>query len=315
MKAAVFNEYGANSVVETREMPIPSCGPDDVLIKVRAASVNPVDWKVRSGQARIFTGRGFPKVLGNECAGEVAAAGSRVRRFKAGDRVIGRPGIRRLGAFAEFCCAPEAAVFPMAPGLSFGQAACLPIAGVTALQALRDKGQVSYSKKVLVNGAAGGVGHFAVQIAKIFGADVTGVCSTGNIDLVRALGADRVIDHGREDFTQGDARYDIIFDAVAKRSFGEARRVLAGRGIYISTLPSAGVIVNQYLTRFFTDSRAWCILARPSSVDLEWLAGQVVTGRVRVVIDRKYRLDQVKDALAYSEAGKAKGKIVLEIAP
>ncbi len=122
-------------------------------------------------------------MLGNECAGEVVAAvGSRVRRFKAGDRVIGRPGIRRLGAFAEFCCVPEAAVFPMAPGLSFEQAACLPIAGVTALQALRDKGQVSYSKKVLINGAAGGVGHFAVQIAKIFGADVTGVCSTGNIE-------------------------------------------------------------------------------------------------------------------------------------
>jgi NADPH:quinone reductase-like Zn-dependent oxidoreductase len=315
MKAAVFTKYGPNNVVAVRDMPVPECGPGDVLIRVRAASVNPVDWKVRSGQARLMTGSRFPKVLGNECSGTIAEAGSSVRTFTVGEPVIGWPGIRGLGAFAEYCRVPETAVYPIAQSIPFDHAACLPIAGLTALQALRDKGQVTYTSKVLINGAAGGVGHFAVQIAKIFGAEVTGVCSTENREFVRGLGADHVVDRTGEDFTRGGARYDIIFDAVAKRSFGQCKKVLARRGIYISTLPSAGVLLNQYFTGYFFSRKAWSVWVRPSGPDLAWMVNQVAAGRLRVSIDRKYRLDQVPEALAYSEAGKARGKVVLEIGP
>ena len=315
MKAAVFNKYGANNVVEVRDVPVPEYGPADVLIRVRAASVNPVDWKVRSGQARLMTGSRFPKVLGNECSGTVAAVGSSVRTFTVGQPVIGWPSIRGLGAFAEYCRVPETAVYPKAASIPFEHGACLPIAGLTALQALRDKGQVTYTRTVLINGAAGGVGHFAVQIAKIFGAEVTGVCSTTNNEFVRGLGADHIVDHTREDFTRGEARYDIIFDAVAKRSFNECKRVLSRRGIYISTLPSAAVLLNQYFTGYLFSRKAWSVWVRPSGPDLVWMENQVAAGKLKVSVDRIYRLDQVQEALAYSEAGKARGKIVLEIAP
>jgi NADPH:quinone reductase-like Zn-dependent oxidoreductase len=313
MKAAVFHRYGANDVVQVRELPVPECGPHDVLIRVRAAGVNPVDWKVRSGQARLMTGSRFPKVLGNECSGTVAAVGSSVSTIAIGQQVIGWPGIRRLGAFAEFCLVPGSSVYPV-KDMAFEQAACLPIAGLTALQALRDRGQVTYASKVLINGAAGGVGHFGVQIARIFGAEVTGVCSARSSEFVKALGCDHVLDREQEDFTRRDARYDIIFDAVAKRSFGECKGVLARRGIYISTLPSAGVLLNQYFTGYFSGRTAWSVWVRPSGHDLAWLEDHISAGKLRVGIDRSYRLDQVRDALAYSETGKARGKIVLAIA-
>jgi NADPH:quinone reductase-like Zn-dependent oxidoreductase len=315
MKAAIFSRYGANDVVEVRDIPVPECGPADVLIRVRAASVNPVDWKVRSGKARFMTGSRFPKVLGNECSGIVATVGSSVRTIQTGEPVIGLPGIRSLGAFAEYCRVPGSAVYPAAQGIPFEQAACLPIAGLTALQALRDKGQVTYTSKVLINGAAGGVGHFAVQIAKIFGAQVTAVCSTGNSEFVRGLGADHVIDRTRDDFTRGGARYDIIFDAVAKSSFGRCKKILAKRGIYISTLPSAAVLLNQYFTGYLFRRKAWSVWVRPNGPDLVWMENQVAAGKLKVSVDRIYRFDQVQEALAYSEAGKARGKIVLEIAP
>ena len=191
MKAVVFNKYGNNDVVEIRDVPLPVCGPRDVLIKVHAASVNPVDWKVRYGQARIFTGNKFPKVLGCECAGEVAGTGNRATKFRKGDRVVMAAGVKRLGAFAEYACTEEEKVYPIPDKVSYDHAACIPIAGLTALQALKDHGRILAGSKVLINGAAGGVGHFAIQIARIFLAEVTGVCSGRNIDFVRSLGVDR----------------------------------------------------------------------------------------------------------------------------
>ncbi len=312
MKAAVFNRYGGNDVVEIRDMPMPVCRPGDVLVKVHAASINPVDWKVRSGAVKIITGSRFPKILGNECAGEVFDGGSSAA-FKQGDPVIAWPSVRRLGAFAEYVCLPHTAAFPVPAALSFQQAACIPIAGLTALQALRDKGQVSYGKKVLINGASGGVGHFAVQIAKIFGAEVTGVCSGSNIEFVKSLGADRVIDYGKEDFCRGSVRYDIVFDAVAKRSFSECKKVLTPNGVYVSTLPSGPVILNQYITGHFTRRKAKTIWGGPSPRDVQWMIQQILAGRIRIVIDAMYSLDQAREALAYSESGKARGKIVLNI--
>lgn len=313
MKAVVFHKYGDNDVVEIKDMPIPSCGPGDVLVQVHAASVNPVDWKMRSGQLRLITGCRFPKILGRECAGEVVGCGSGVTRFKKGDQVIALPPVSGMGAFAEFVCTPERTTFSKSGSISFEQAACIPVAGVTALQALRDKGQVTHGKKVLVNGASGGVGHFAIQIAKIFGAEVTGVCSGANIDLVKGLGADNVIDYTREDFTKGRGQYDIVFDAVAKSSFGVCKDALTSNGKYISTLPSPAVLLNRYLTGFLTQKKATDIWVKPNSADMEWMQNQIESGGIKILIDKIYSMDEAKEALAYSETGKARGKIALKI--
>jgi NADPH:quinone reductase-like Zn-dependent oxidoreductase len=313
MKAVVFNKYGNNDVVEVRDMPVPLPGTGEVLVKVHAASVNPVDWKTRAGQLRLITGYKFPKILGRECAGEVAGTGRGVTHFKKGDQVILLPAVRSMGAFAEYACALEITTFSKSESISFEHAACIPIAGLTALQALRDKGQVSYSKKILVNGALGGVGHFAIQIAKIFGAEVTGVCSGANTELVKGIGADKVVDYTREDFTKGRERYDIIFDAVAKRSFGDCKNILTPDGIYISTLPSPPIILNQYLTRFFTSKKALSIWVKPNAADMAWIQAQIEAGRIKIIIDKAYSIEQARQALAYSETGKARGKIVLKV--
>ena len=313
MKAVVFNKYGGNEVVQIKDMPMPSCGPEEVLVKVHAASVNPVDWKTLSGQLRIVTGGRFPKILGRECAGEVIAIGGRVTKFKTGDQAVILPAIRSMGAFAEYACAPEKTTFLKSRMISFEEAACIPIAGLTALQAFRDKGQISYGKKVLVNGASGGVGHFAVQIAKIFGANVTAVCSGANSDFVKSLGADKVIDHTKEDFTKGADRYDIIFDAVSKRSYSACKDVLVEYGRYVSTLPSPAVLLNKYLTGSLTRKKATDIWVKPNAADMEWMMDQIRAGRIKIAIDKTYALDRAKEALAFSETGKARGKIVLKV--
>lgn len=313
MKAVVIDRYGGNEVVEVRDMPIPGPGPDDVLIKAYAASINPVDWKIRNGMTKIITGRKFPKILGSECAGEVVETGAHVTRFKKGDLVIGFPGIRRLSAFAEYVCSPEHTAFPKPGSITFEEASTLPIAGLTALQALRDLGRIAAGRNVLINGASGGVGTFAVQIAKIFGAEVTAVCSGPNADLVKGLGADCLLDYTREDFTEGGKRYDIIFDAVSKRSFGECRKALAPKGIYVNTLPVFSVLVNQYLTGFLTRQKARTIMVRPNAADMEWMRTRLGEGRLRVVIDRVFPLEQIREAFAYSETGKARGKVVLKV--
>jgi len=313
MRAVVFHKYGGNEVVEVEDMPVPSCRPEDVLIKVRAASVNPVDWKMRSGMLRIVTGVAFPKILGRECAGEVIVIGNKVAKFKTGDQVVILPAIKSMGAFAEYAYAPEKTTFLKSQTISFEEAACLPIAGLTAFQALRDKGRIMPGQKVLINGASGGVGHFAVQIAKILGANVTGVCSRANRDFVKSLGADNVIDYTKEDFTKGRDRYDIIFDAVAKRSFGACKNVLAEYGRYISTLPSPAVLLNRYLAGFLTRKKATDIWVKPNAADMEWMMAQITAGRIKIAIDKIYALDQAKEALAFSETGKVRGKIVLKI--
>jgi len=313
MKAVVFNKYGGNEVVDIKDMPMPSCGPEEVLVKVHAASVNPVDWKIRSGMIRIVTGGRFPKILGRECAGEVVAIGSKVTKLKTGDQAVMLPAIRSMGAFAEYACAPERTTYLKSRAISFEEAACIPIAGLTALQALRDKGQISYGKKVLINGASGGVGHFSVQIAKVFGANVTAVCSGANRNFVKSLGADKVIDHTNEDFTKGADRYDIIFDAVAKRSYGASKAVLVEHGRYVSTLPSPAVLLNKYLTGFLTRKKATDIWVKPNEADMEWMQDQIGSGRIKIVVDKIYPLDRAKEALAYSESGKARGKVVIKI--
>jgi NADPH:quinone reductase-like Zn-dependent oxidoreductase len=312
MKAIVFDRYGGNEVVEIRDMPVPVPGPNDVLVAVRAASVNPVDWKVRYGMAKIFTGLRFPKILGSESAGEVVETGSRATRFKKGDHVVVLAGVRRLGAFAEYACAGEATVFPKPAALSFEDAACIPIAGLTALQSLRDHGRIAPGKRVLVNGASGGVGHLAIQVAKLLGAEVTGVCSGRNADFVRNLGADRVIDYTMEDFTRSAERYDLILDAVSSRSFSECKRVLTPRGVYVCTLPNRTVLA-QIITTLLPGKKARSMWVKANASDMEWMTGRIAEGRIRVFIERIFSLEQCREALALSEAGRTRGKIVLKI--
>lgn len=313
MKAVTISGYGGNEVVDIADVPVPVPGEDDVLIKVHAASINPVDWKIRNGMLKIFTGRSFPKILGSECAGEVVETGACVQQFKKGDCVIGYPGIKRLAAFAEYVCVDQGSTFVKPGNVRFEEASTLPIAGLTALQALRDLGKVAEGGHVLINGASGGVGTFAVQIAKILGARVTAVCSAGNAAMVRDLGADRVLDYAREDFTKGGERFDVVFDAVAKRSFAECKRVMAAKGVYVSTLPSASVLLNQYLTGFFTRRTAKAVMVKPNAADMEWMKNHIEAGRIRVVIDKTYPLEQIKEALIYSESGKARGKVVVSM--
>ncbi|MEK6742468.1 MAG: NAD(P)-dependent alcohol dehydrogenase [Nitrospirota bacterium] len=310
MKAAVFSRYGGNDVVEVQDVPMPVAGPGEVVIKVQAASVNPVDWKVREGQARIFTGSKFPKVLGCECAGEVFETGAGAARFRKGDRVVMYTSVKRLGAFAEYACTAEDRVYPITEGISFEQAACLPIAGLTALQSLRDHGRIGVGKKVLINGAAGGVGHFAVQIAKVFGAEVTGVTSGRNAEFVKGLGADRVIDRSKDDFTKGTGLYDLVFDAVSKSSFGACKRILTASGRYVNTLPDATILL-QVLTALLPGKKARSMWVKPNAADMAWMMEQIKAGKIKVVIEQSYPLDRIKDALAASEGGRTKGKIIV----
>ncbi len=312
MKAIVFDRYGGNEVLEIRDMPVPVPGPNDVLVAVRAASVNPVDWKARYGMAKIFTGSKFPKILGSECAGEVVETGSRALKFKKGDHVVLMAGVRRLGAFAQYACAGEATVYPKPAALSFEDAACIPIAGLTALQSLRDHGRIAPGKRVLVNGASGGVGHIAIQVAKLLGAEAIGVCSGRNADFVRGLGADRVIDYTIEDFTRRAEQYDLIFDAVSSRSFSECKRVLTPRGVYVSTLPNRTVLA-QIITTLLPGKKARTMWVKANASDMEWMTGRIAEGRIKLFIEKVFPLEQCREALALSEAGRTRGKIVLKI--
>jgi NADPH:quinone reductase-like Zn-dependent oxidoreductase len=218
--------------------------------------------------------------------------------------------IKRLGAFAEYACTAEDRVYPVAEGISFEQAACLPIAGLTALQSLRDHGRIAAGQRVLINGASGGVGHFAVQIAKVFGAEVTGVTSGRNIEFVKGLGADKVIDYVKEDFTKGMGRYDLVFDAVSMSSFGACKRVMTDSGRYVNTLPNAA-IVAQIITTFLPGRKARSMWVKPNAADMAWMMDQIERGKLKVFIDQVYPLARIKDALAASEGGRTRGKIVV----
>jgi NADPH:quinone reductase-like Zn-dependent oxidoreductase len=312
MKAAVFNRYGGNEVVEVGDLPVPVAALGEVVIKIHAASVNPVDWKVRAGQLRIFTGSKFPKVLGCECSGEIFETGSGSTKFRKGDRVVMYTSVKRLGAFAEYACTAEDRVYPVAEGISFEQAACLPIAGLTALQSLRDHGRIETGKKVLINGASGGVGHFAIQIAKIFGAEVTAITSGGNAEFVKGLGADKVIDYTKEDFTKGIGQYDLVFDAVSMSSFGACKRVMTDTGRYVNTLPNSTFVV-QIITSCLPGRKARSMWVKPNAADMAWMMDQIKRGKLKVVIEQTYPLARVKDALAASEGGRARGKIIVRV--
>jgi NADPH:quinone reductase-like Zn-dependent oxidoreductase len=322
MKAIVYCDYGAaNLKFEDIEKPTPA--DNEVLVRVHAASVNPADGIYRGG-ARVVTGLRKPKVtrLGTDFAGTVEAVGKDITKFKPGDEVFGG----RNGAFAEYVCVREDRAIALKPAnMTFEQAASVPIAAITALQGLRDKGKIQGGQRVLINGASGGVGTFAVQIAKAFGAEVTGVCSTRNLEMVRSIGADQVVDYTKVDFTKSGQRYDLLFDNIGNHSFSERRRILNPNGICVmvgvgGSGATGGQILgvlagelNAYIRSRFVSQKFRTFLAQLNQKDLNTLGDLMQSGKMTPVIDKKYKLSEVQDALKYLEQGHARGKVVITV--
>ena len=325
MKAIVYCDYGlSNLKLEEIEKPTPT--DDQVLVRVRAASVNPYDWHFVEGTPKIMRAMGVglrkPKDtrLGVDFAGTIEAVGKNVTQYKPGDEVFGGRG----GAFAEYVCRRADGAIALKPAnITFEQAASVNIAGITALQGLRDKGKVEPGQKVLINGASGGVGTFAIQIAKSFGADVTGVCSTRNIDLVKSLGADHVIDYTKEDFAKGEQRYDVILDNVPNHSLAECRRILNPKGKYVMIggggpndnrwVGPFGRVIHTLILSPFINQKMAMMMADANHNDLTLLADMMQSGKLKPVIDRTYKLSEVPEAIRYLEEGHARGKVVITV--
>ena len=322
MKAIVHCEYGSPDVLELKDVQKPVPNDNQVLVKVRAVAVNPLDLTITGPLAlRPISGLRKPKEtrIGVDYSGTVEAVGKNVTNLKTGDEVFGG----KTGAFAEYICVlADRAVAPKPNNVTFEEAASVPVAAITALQGLRDKGHIQAGQKVLVNGASGGVGTFAVQIAKAFGAEVTGVCSTRNVDLVRSIGADHMIDYTKEDFTNGNERYDLIFDLVCNHSFAERRRVLRPNGICVMAgIGGAGWhdgILGKLVGELYAIARSRFIaqefvtyIASFNQKDMMRLADLIQSGKVKPVIDRTYQLSQVSKALWYLQEGHARGKVVI----
>ena len=322
MKAIIQDWYGSPDVLRLGEIAKPTVDDDGVLVRVRAASANPLDWHVMRGLpylVRMGDGWRRPQnpIRGVDVAGVVEAVGKNVTEFRPGDEIFGH----RAGSFAEYVCGTERN-FALKPArLTFEQAAAVPVAGYTALQGLRDKGQVKAGQRVLVNGAAGGVGSFAVQIAKAFDAEVTGVCGTRNVELVRSLGADAAIDYTKEDFTRERRRYDVIFDAVGNRSLAACRRALTPTGalVLVGTVSHGRFIgpmirpLRGALLARFGRQRMGFFLAVNSKDDLLVLKDLIEAGKVTPVIDCAYPLSEAPEAIRYLEAGHARGKVVITV--
>ena len=323
MKAIVIDRYGEPDVLRLEEVDKPVAGDGQVLVRVRASSVNPYDWHLFTGRPKLFRAafgllRPRHRILGADLAGQVEAVGANVTRFAPGDEVY---GLTTAGAYAEYVAVAEAELAPRPVNLTFEQAAAVPLAGGTALQAIRDRGRVQPGQKVLINGASGGVGTFAVQIAKADGAEVTGVCSTGNVDMVRSIGADHVIDYTRDDFTSGSPRYDLLLDNVGNRLLSEYRRALQPKGMYLAShgqpehtwLGPMLFLARAAMLSPFVGQKLTTFNAQPRTEDLRTLKDLIEAGTVTPVIDRAYPLAEVPEAFRYLEQWHARGKVVITI--
>jgi len=323
MKAAVRDRYGSPDVIELREIDKPVPADDEVLVRVRAASVNMADWYAVAGRpyvGRVQMGLLKPKSnrLGVDYAGSVEAVGKNVTGFRPGDEVFGG----RDGAYAEYVCAREdRSVVPKPANVTFEEAAAVPVAALTALQGLRDKGQLQRGQKVLINGASGGVGTFAVQIAKALGAEVTGVCSTRNVEMVRSLGANHVIDYTREDFTRSDERYDLMLDVAGSRSWSKCSRVLNPQATLVLVGgPKAnrwfgplGHVVKVRLRGLLARRKVVFFIAKFNKADMLVLRELLEAGKVTPVIDRRYELSDIPDAFRYLGEGHCRAKVVITV--
>ena len=324
MKAIVYTEYGSPDVLELKEVAKPTPKDDEVLVKVYAVSVNAADLHLLKADPfliRLSSGLIKPKntILGSDIAGRVEAVGGNAKQFKPGDEVFGDISGCGWGGFAEYACVSETALVLKPANLSFEEAAAVPMAAVTALQGFHYAGQIRPGQKVLINGASGGVGTFAVQLAKSFGAEVTAVCSTRNLDRARSIGADHVIDYTREDFTRNGQAYDLIFATNGDRSISDYRRALSPRGIYVQTggsmaQMSQAMIQGPWISMTGSKKMGNMGVAKPNQKDLAFIRELLESGKVKPVIDRCYPLREVADALRYLEEGHAQGKVVITVA-
>lgn len=323
MKAMIYTQYGSPDVLQFTEVPQPTPGDDEVLVKIHAASANAADGYILHGEPlmmRLQFGLFKPgnPILGADIAGRVEAVGKNVTRFKPGDEVFGDLSGCGFGGFAEYAAVPEKFLALKSPALTFEQAAAVPMAGVTALQGLRDKGQIKAGQQVLINGASGGVGTFAVQLAKAFGTEVTAVCSTSKIEMVRSLGADHVIDYTQEDFTRSSKQYDLIVATNGYHPILAYKRVLKPGGTYVVTGGAMKQIFQGMLlgplVSLTGDKKLGNLMAAPNIQDLAFLSQLIEAGQVTPVIDRCYPLSELPEALRYLKTGHARGKIVITIA-
>jgi NADPH:quinone reductase-like Zn-dependent oxidoreductase len=319
MKAVVYTKYGPPDVLQLKEVEKPTPKDNEVLVKVYAASLNASDWHFLRGKLLLrLMGNGLlkpkHKILGDDMAGRVEAVGRNVKQFQPSDDVF---GISNFGAFAEYRCVPEDKLVLKPASMSFEEAAAIPMAAFPALQGLRDKGQIQSGKKVLINGASGGVGTFAVQIAKSFGTEVTAVCSTSKLAMVSSIGADHVIDYTQEDFTKSEERYDLILDVAAHHSIFDCKRVLGPEGIYVCIGGSfAGyfqALLLGSLISMVGSKKMGTVLGNPNQEDYAFLIELFEAGKVVPVIDRRYTLSEVAEALRYLEKGHARGKVVITV--
>lgn len=323
MKAVVYTEYGSPDVLHLQEVKKPTPKDNEVLVKVHAASVNAADWRLMRADpflVRLMSGGLLkPKhtILGADVAGRVEAIGTSVTQFQPGDEVFGDLSNYGLGGFAEYVCASEDAFALKPVNMTFEQAAAVPLAGVTALQGLRDKGKVQSGQKVLINGASGGVGTFAVQIAKSFGAEVTAVCSATKVEMVRSIGADHVIDYTREDFTQNGRHYDLILAANGYHPISDYKRVLSSNGIYVMVGGSMAQLFQALLLGPWMSmtggKKMGALTAKANQRDLVFMTQLLEAGKVVPVIDRCYSLSELPEAIRYVEEGHAIGKVVIDV--
>lgn len=325
MKAIVYTEYGSPDVLQFKEVEKPAPKDDEILVKIHAAALNAADWYLMKGTpflARLMTGglaRPRNTILGSDIAGRVEAVGRNVRQFQPGDEVFGDTSGCGLGGLAEYTAAPEN-VWALKPrGITFEQAAAVPMAAVTALQGLRNTGKIQQGQKVLINGASGGVGTFAVQLARSFGTEVTAVVSTRNVAAARAIGADHVIDYTQEDFTRNGQRYDLIMAVNGYHPITHYRRALSPNGIYVATGGTMaqifqGMLLGPFLSMAGSKKTVSMGVARPNQADLEFLSELLEAGKIAPVIDRCYPLSEAAEAFRYLGEGHAQGKVVITIA-
>jgi len=312
MKAVSIEKYGGPGVLQYKDHSIPQINDDELLIKVKASSVNPVDWKLRKGMLRFLPGQKLPKMLGGDIAGIVEKIGNNVIEFKIGDEIYGLISAAKGGAYAEYAIAKSHQIAIKPKNISFQEAATIPLAGLTAYQSLKRLGKLKIEDKVLINGCSGGVGHFAVQIAKAMGADVTGVCSTKNINLARKLGTDKVIDYTNENIFSENITYDIFFDAVANQNPWKVRKYLNRNGKYVTTLPTVGVFMDMILGSSCS-KKSKIIAVKSVSEDLRFLSELIKSKKLITIIDKIYELKDIKAAHIYSETGRVVGKLAITI--
>lgn len=321
VKAVVYEKYGAPEVLELREVEKPAPKPKEVLVKIYATTVTAADWRIRSSRVpagfwlpvRMAFGLLKPKksILGTELAGEVEAVGKDVRSFRAGDKLFATTG-GAFGAYAEYIALSEEGALAIKPAnMSYEEAASVPFGALTALYFLRDKAAIQSGQKILINGASGGVGSYAVQLAAYFGAEITAVCSGRNLDLVRSLGAARAIDYTKEDFSKSGETYNLIFDTVGKSSFSQCKKLLKQRGIYLTAVAGLPDFVQMLWSRLAGGKRMICAITPERKEDLIFLKELIEAGKIRAIIDRRYRLEQIVEAHRYVEKGHKKGNVVI----